>query len=56
MESKPQGYEKKEVGVDPETGKVSWEVTYKANYNSLYKRFNDLNKEFKEFNNYFSPL
>jgi hypothetical protein len=49
MESKPQGYEKKEVGVDPETGSVSWKVTYKANYNSLFKKFNELNKEFKEF-------
>jgi len=49
MESKPQGYEKKEVGVDPETGSVSWEVTYKANYNSLFKKFNELNKEFKNF-------
>jgi hypothetical protein len=50
MESnEPQGFKKTELGTDPETGKVSWGITYKANYNSLYRRFNDLNKEFKEF-------
>lgn len=50
MESnKPQGFKKTELETDPETGKVSWEVEYKANYNSLYKKFSELNSEFKDF-------
>ena len=50
MESnESQGFKKTELETDPETGKVSWGVEYKANYNSLYRKFNELNKEFKDF-------
>ena len=45
----PKGFKKTELETDSETGKVSWEVEYKANYNSLFKKFNEFNKEFKEF-------
>jgi len=50
MESnESQGFKKTELETDPETGKVSWGVEYKTNYNSLYRKFNELNKEFKDF-------
>ena len=43
------GFSSKETGVDPETGTISWDITYKPNFGLIYKAFKDLNKEFKKF-------
>ena len=43
------GFSSTETGTDPETGAISWDITYKPNYGLIYKAFRDLNKEFKKF-------
>jgi len=47
--NQPSGFSKTERETNPETGTVSWDITYKANYNKLLQQFNLLGKEFKEF-------
>jgi len=42
----------KQSGVDPETGTVTWDVTYKADYALVYKTFKHLIKLYKEFSNF----
>lgn len=51
MESKTNsgGFDTKQSGVNPETGEITWDVSYKANYSLLYKMFKNLNKTFKDF-------
>lgn len=50
-EDKPNtsGFKTTQTDIDPETGTVSWDVTYKPNFGLIYKSFRDLNKEFKKF-------
>jgi len=43
------GFKTTQTDVDPETGTISWDVTYKPNFGLIYKAFKDLNKEFKKF-------
>ncbi len=49
---KPSGFETTQTNVDPETGAISWDVKYKADYALLYKRFKELYKVFKDFMTY----
>ena len=50
-EDKPNtgGFKTTQTDVDPETGTISWDVTYKPNFGLIYKAFKELNKEFKKF-------
>jgi hypothetical protein len=55
MENKPNepsGFETTQTNVNPETGTISWDIKYKADYALLYKRFKELNKVFKDFLTY----
>lgn len=53
MENKePTSFDSTTSGVDPETGKVSWDIKYKADYALVYKRFKELNKALKDFVTY----
>lgn len=53
MESKePTGFESTKSEIDPETGKISWDIKYKADYALVYKRFKELNKALKDFVTY----
>lgn len=50
MENKePTGFEFSDPKTDTETGKISWDVKYKADYALVYKRFKELNKVLKDF-------
>jgi hypothetical protein len=46
------GYTTKQTDVDPETGSVTWDVSYTPDFNLIYKAFRSLNKEFKKFSSY----
>jgi hypothetical protein len=46
------GFETGASETDPETGKISWDIKYKADYALVYKRFKELNKAFKDFITY----
>jgi hypothetical protein len=46
------GFETGPSETDPETGKISWDIKYKADYALVYKRFKELNKAFKDFITY----
>jgi hypothetical protein len=46
---KPSGFELSPAKDDLETGKVTFDVTYKADFPSLYNAFKNLNKEYKQF-------
>lgn len=48
-DSNPEGFVTKQSDVNPETGGITWDVSYKANYSLLYKIFKNLNKAFKDF-------
>lgn len=50
--SKSNGFTTKQTDVNPETGTVTWDVTYKPDYGLMYKSFKDLNKEYKKFLTY----
>ena len=53
MENKePTAFDSTKSGVDPETGRVSWDIKYKADYALVYKRFKELNKALKDFVTY----
>ena len=53
MENKePTGFESNKSEIDPETGKISWDIKYKADYALVYKRFKELNKALKDFITY----
>jgi hypothetical protein len=53
MENKEStGFETINPETDQETGKVSWDVKYKADYALVYKRFKELNKALKDFVTY----
>lgn len=53
MENKePTGFESNKPEIDPETGKISWDIKYKADYALVYKRFKELNKALKDFITY----
>jgi len=53
MENKePTGFETNKSETDPETGKITWDVKYKADYALVYKRFKELNKVLKDFLTY----
>ena len=53
MENKePTGFEFSDPKTDTETGKISWDVKYKADYALVYKRFKELNKVLKDFTTY----
>lgn len=43
------GFDSKQTKVDPETGSIEWDITYKANFGLLYKDFKKLIKEFRAF-------
>jgi hypothetical protein len=52
MENKPDdlsGITTSPSQVDPETGQVTWNVEYKANYALIFKAFRNLVKEYKNF-------
>jgi hypothetical protein len=44
-----QGFKTKLTGVDPETGKMSWDVSYQPDYEVTFKAFKDLFKKYKKF-------
>lgn len=46
------GYSTKQSEIDPETGSITWDVTYKPDYALMYKAFKDLNREYKKFLTY----
>ena len=46
------GFETSTPETDQETGKISWDVKYKADYALVYKRFKELNKALKDFVTY----
>jgi hypothetical protein len=46
------GFDTTQPETDPETGRISWDVKYKADYALVYKRFKELNKAFKDFITY----
>jgi hypothetical protein len=46
------GYSTKQSNIDPETGSVTWDVTYKPDYALMYKTFKELNNEYKKFLTY----
>mgnify|MGYP003336640399 CR=1 FL=1 len=48
----PGGYTTKQTDIDPETGAITWDVTYKPDYSLIYKAFKDLNSEYKKFLTY----
>jgi hypothetical protein len=50
--NEPTGHTSTQSSLDPETGKISWDIKYKADYALVYKRFKDLNKAFKDFTTY----
>jgi hypothetical protein len=53
MENKePTGFTSTPSAPDPETGQITWDVKYKADYALVYKRFKDLNKVLKDFLTY----
>jgi len=53
MENKEStGFETSTPETDQETGKISWDVKYKADYALVYKRFKELNKALKDFVTY----
>jgi len=35
------------TGVDPETGKISWDVSYKPDFNSIFKKLDEVIKNIK---------
>jgi len=43
------GHTTTKTGEDPETGSVTWDVTYRPNFALIYNAFKDLNKEYKKF-------
>jgi len=52
MENKPNdilGIKTSPSQVDPETGQITWDVEYKANYALIYKTFKTLIREYKKF-------
>ena len=53
MENKePTAFDSTKQEIDPETGKISWDIKYKADYALVYKRFKELNKALKDFLTY----
>ena len=53
MENKePTGFTSTPSPQDPETGQITWDVKYKADYALVYKRFKELNKALKDFITY----
>jgi len=44
-----QGFKTELTGVDPETGKMSWDVSYQPDYELTFKAFKDLFKKYKKF-------
>jgi len=42
----------KQTDVDPETGAITWDVTYTPDYAMIYNSFKKLNKSYKTFLNY----
>ena len=46
------GFKTTKTGEDPETGAISWDVTYKPNFALIYNAFKELNKEYKKFASY----
>ena len=46
------GFDTTQPETDPETGRISWDVKYKADYALVYKRFKELNKALKDFVTY----
>ena len=48
----PGGYSTKQSDIDPETGSITWDVTYKPDYALMYKTFKELNNEYKKFLTY----
>lgn len=49
---KPSGFELSPTDANPETGKVTFDVKYKADFSTLYKAFKNLNKEYEKFLEY----
>ena len=47
--NEPTGFSSSKPEMDPETGKISWDIKYKADYALVYKRFKELNKALKDF-------
>jgi hypothetical protein len=43
------GFTSSPTQIDPETGTVSWDVKYEANYSLIYKTFKTLVNEYKKF-------
>lgn len=46
------GYTTTKSDEDPETGSITWDVTYKPDYALIYKAFKELNSEYKKFLTY----
>lgn len=43
------GFDSTQSETNPETGQISWNIKYKADYALVYKRFKELNKVLKDF-------
>ena len=43
-----QGFKTELTGVDPETGKMSWNVSYQPDYELTFKAFKDLYTKYKK--------
>ena len=53
MENKePTAFDSTKPEIDQETGRISWDIKYKADYALVYKRFKELNKALKDFVTY----
>lgn len=48
----PEGFKTTKTSEDPETGAITWDVTYKPNFALIYNAFKDLNKEYKKFSSF----
>jgi hypothetical protein len=48
----PGGYTTTKSSEDPETGTITWDVTYKPDYALIYNAFKELNSEYKKFLTY----
>jgi len=46
---KPSGFELSQTDANPETGTVTFDVKYKADFPGIYKAFKKLNEEYKKF-------
>ena len=43
----PSGFKTTQTDIDPETGTISWDITYKPDYALMYKAFNTVWNAFR---------